>query len=378
MSHSSRSDTFESLQKFLLERGIQNLLLVTGGSSFKGCGAKTQFEGLSKGCFKNLMILKHEGSNPHLENIEKHFTAVKEFAPDLVLAIGGGGPLDTAKVLSANFDNGMQCRRVLAKESTYHWNSIPMVAVPTTVGTGAEETAFAVLYDGGIKFSLADPSLRPVKAFLIPSLLNTLDSYQTASTACDALCQAIESFWSAASTSESEQCSEAAVRLILEHIVLAVSENNLDSKACLLTAANYAGKAINVTKTTAPHAMSYEISAISKISHGHSVAMTFANTARYTVRNMESCKRSQKEFEKLNNKISRLFSWFDVAEIDEFCLKFDELLKSCGLPPSLKAVGISTPKQLEQISDSVNEERLKNHPIKITKAGIMEILNSSL
>ena len=93
------------LEKYLISKNTKNLVLVTGGKSYEGCGAKGLFESLSSECYENLMIIQHEGANPYLENIEKHFEPLADFNPDLILAIGGGGPMDTAKIISAGFKN---------------------------------------------------------------------------------------------------------------------------------------------------------------------------------------------------------------------------------------------------------------------------------
>ncbi|MCL1855754.1 MAG: iron-containing alcohol dehydrogenase, partial [Clostridia bacterium] len=125
-------------------------------------------------------------SNPRYEDVQAGVEAFAEGMCDCIIAIGGGSCIDTAK--SIKYFSSAEC---------------PIMAVPTTAGTGSEATHFAVLYRGGEKQSVADERLLPEFVVLQPSLLKTLPVYLKKCTMLDALCQAIESWWSKKATPES-------------------------------------------------------------------------------------------------------------------------------------------------------------------------------
>ena len=149
-----------------------------------------------------------------------------------------------------------------------------LIAIPTTSGSGSEATHFAVVYVGGEKFSVAHPIyMLPNVVVLNPSLTYSMDSYQTALSGVDAFAQAMESYWSVNSTEESKKYSIEALELIIEHLPLAVNYND-NSRDIMLHAANLAGKAINIAKTSGAHAISYVLTSKFNIPHGQAVALT--------------------------------------------------------------------------------------------------------
>src|SRR5690606_13293580 len=134
----------------------------------------------------------------------------------------------------------------------------PLILIPTTAGSGSETTKFAVIYENGNKVSVDHPALLADEIFLDPKLTVNLPKYVTAYTAADALCQAIESYWARAATPESKNWAINAIKLVLENAKAAIANpSDLNARLQLLIGASLAGKAINVTRTTAPHALSY-------------------------------------------------------------------------------------------------------------------------
>ena len=146
------------------------------------------------------------------------------------------------------------------------------IAIPTTSGTGSESTSIAVIYYNGKKLSIDHGSLLPQITILDYNFLITLSDYQKKSTMLDSLCQAIESYWSIGATNDSKKYSKQCISLILKNYKDYI-ENKYGSYKEIIEASNYSGKAINISKTTAAHAMSYKITTMYNISHGHSVAL---------------------------------------------------------------------------------------------------------
>lgn len=171
---------------------------------------------------------------------------------DKIVAIGGGTIMDTAKLLGVE-------------------TGLPVICIPTIPGTGAETTGFAVCYEGKIKKSV--PCKVPT-SILIPELAESVPIFVLTTTTFDAIAQCIESLWSSNSDEESD---EYAVKG-LEHLKKVISKKFYPTDKILYHAyvgANYSGRAINISKTTAPHAMSYYLTAEHDYPHGIAVAASF-------------------------------------------------------------------------------------------------------
>lgn len=105
----------------------------------------------------------------------------------------------------------------------------------------------------------------------------------------DALCQGIESWWSVNSTEESYEYSRKAIELIMQNWEQYIFENDAEAAANIMLGANYSGRAINITQTTAAHAMSYKITSLYGIPHGHAVAICLPELWKYMIDNMDKC-----------------------------------------------------------------------------------------
>lgn len=191
--------------------------------------------------------------NPQKKSIEKGVEKFLESQADIIMAIGGGSAIDTAKAIKA-----------------FSQRNVTLIAVPTTAGSGSESTKFAVFYDGHQNSGIAGDGLIPDAIILEPEVLSTLPEYQKKCTLLDALSQAIESFWSVRSNDISKKFSIKAIELILNNVQGYLQNQNLTE---IMYGSNLAGRAINITGTTAGHGMSYKFTSEYKIPHGAAVAM---------------------------------------------------------------------------------------------------------
>lgn len=187
--------------------------------------------------------------------------AVEAFAPDVIVAIGGGATLDAAKIARVVGPGDSWAAPGGVADATPS-----LIAVPTTAGTGAETTHFAVLYVDGVKRSIAADGVRPDVAVVDPSFLATVPRSVAASSALDALVQSIESLLSVRSTDESRAAAAAALDLLSGRLP------RLDDHDGLGLAAFQAGDAIDRSFTGAAHALSYPFTARAGVPHGVAVA----------------------------------------------------------------------------------------------------------
>lgn len=221
--------------------GNRSIVLVTGRASYSACGAEALISPFL--ATKNVVHLTTVGENARAEDVEEKRSMLPPQA-DAYIAVGGGTVIDTTKLLRG-LKGGLP----------------PFLAVPTTAGTGAETTRFAVYYDHGKKMSADDVRYLPTDQLLIPEFTATQTPYQKASTEFDAYAQAVESLWAVGATDESRGYARKALDF------MASGEQMLGSY--------WAGRAIDISRTTAAHALSYYMTATYGIPHGHAVYMMF-------------------------------------------------------------------------------------------------------
>lgn len=188
------------------------------------------------------------------------------------------------------------------------------------------------------------------------SVLKTLPEYQKKATMMDALCHAIESFWSVNSTDKSKDYSRAAIKGVLENMA-GYLKNNDSGNAGMLLAANTAGKAINITQTTAGHAMCYKITSLFGCAHGHAAILCDRVLFPWMFENVEKCSdpRGEAYLQATLDEIGQAMGCEDAKAGAE---KLKGIFDNLGLE-----VPTATAEQFETLKNSVNPVRLKNHPI---------------
>ena len=213
--------------------------------------------------FTNFKTFSDFTPNPTYDDVLKGLKAFEGCSS--IVSIGGGSAIDVAKAIKY-----YSC---LNENGDFIYKNIKHVAVPTTAGTGSESTRYAVIYKNGVKQSLTHDALYPDVAVLMPDFIKTLSYYQKKCTLLDALCHSIESIWSKNATEQSKKYAQESIDLIKQNYEAYLSG---DEKTIPLMqkAANLAGKAINISQTTAAHALSYKLTSLYKIPHGLAVSLT--------------------------------------------------------------------------------------------------------
>lgn len=337
--------------------GSTKVLLVCD-SSFPFLNIKDEIEGMP------VPYVKFDDftPNPLYEDVCKGVDLFNITKCDTILAVGGGSSMDVAKCIK------LYCKmdkNNLYLEQEYKDTGVKLIAIPTTAGTGSESTRYAVIYYEGKKQSVTHDSIIPDVAILEPKVLKTLPLYQKKCTMMDALCQGIESWWSVNSTQESYEYSRKTIELIMANWRKYIFENDEEAAKQILLAANYGGRAINITQTTAAHAFSYKITSLYKLPHGHAVAIGLPVIWEYMLGNMNNC--------------------IDLRGQEYLAGIFDEIAQAIGCDSPKQAIKVFrqimldmellnpvflNKEELEVLSTSVNPVRLKNNPIKIDSEAI--------
>lgn len=361
------------LNDILSEIKPKNIFLVTGRSSYSTSGAKNILDKLLE--TYNVVQFNDFETNPKFEEVIKgiHMYRRKNF--DLVIAVGGGSVMDVAKLINIFAANPGKPEDYIKKEIEITKKGKPLVAIPTTSGSGSEATHFAVVYIDGIKYSLSHEFILPDWCIVDSNLAMSMPANVAAASGMDALSQAIESYWSVNSTLESKKHSEAALKLIMGNLIQSINIPSVKSRDAMAKGAFLAGKALNIAKTTAPHALSYMMTSQLGLAHGHAVGLTLGPVLEYNANVSEDDCNDNRGSKYVRNIINQIISLLGVKTPEQAKTKIKTLMKQIHLETDTKKLGISN-KTIEMIIENVNIERLKNNPRKFPdKESIRKIIN---
>lgn len=350
-----RTDGMQTTENFVeLLRNLlsshRHVFVVRGERSFDECGAAAFLNEVKQGTD---IIFHHFSSfekNPKKEDAIIGARELIALESDVIIAIGGGSAMDVAKLIRFYADRP----------------KLPLIAIPTTAGTGAESTQFAVCYVNGVKTSMDNPHNLPEYALLMPEFTMTNSLYLTATCGFDAFAQSVEAYWNVFATEESDLYAEEALALLVPALYRFVDTPQLCMSNRLwrdqmMVGANLAGQAINITRTTAPHAMSYILTSKYGYSHGHAVALTFPYFAKL---NMECpielyMGQNYRHYVEKMKWLRKCLGLKLETDVEVFLRGF---IKKLGL-------GLKKEQSIDTaiVAQSVNMERAKNNPHLLTE-----------
>jgi alcohol dehydrogenase class IV len=350
------------LNLFLKKRKIKNILVITGQKSFNFTGFK-KLEIYRK--FKSKMtILYKKNEIPEIQELEYLIKKINIINPDLIIALGGGCVIDYAKLANGLYN--IKNLRKKIKSSTIKINSkkTKILAIPTTAGSGAEVTKFAVIYIDKIKYSVDHSLLKPDFYSLIPKLVINSPKIVRSSSGFDAIAQAAESIFSKRANIQSLKYSSKSLRFSIKSFLEFVNSPNINNASQMLLAANFSGKAINISRTNTPHALSYFFTSKFKIAHGIAVSIFFIE-----VINLYYLIANKKNNINLIKKFSLFFRLIKQSNILGFNDLFHKFFLESGIKKNLDK-SLKNIKYKNNFNFYYNSNRLKNSPIKISKADI--------
>ena len=364
-------NTLENIKNIISDLSAKNILLVTGKDSYKKSGSEEKIiQYLGDTVTKRFFDFE---ANPNIKDVQVGVNIISSFKPDLIIAIGGGSVIDIAKLINifaVHVSNEKEIYEFVNESSSVKHPGLPLIAIPTTSGTGSEATHFAVVYIGNKKYSFAHKYVLPDFSIIDPSLSYSNPAYIKACSGFDALSQAIESFWAVGSTEESRSYSREAIKIILSSIEMAVLESDKKSMDRMSLAANLAGKAINISKTTAAHAVSYPITKFLDIPHGHAVALTLGSFFVINSHYSESQLNDSRGIQYFDNISKELLNLFDCSESEQVSQRLNQIMSNIGLEANLKSIFSKKNIDYELIKKEINLERLNNNPVKVNSSQI--------
>jgi len=359
------------IQKFINDKSFKKIFILCGKKSFVNSGAENIFKRILNK--KEVELFYKNSELPVLEELIEIIKNIKKMKPDLVLAVGGGAIIDYAKIANVIDVRPDLAELIVNYSFPYKKRYTKLAVIPTTAGSGAEVTSNAVIYVDGIKHSFESELLIPNYFFLVPEFLISAPNKIKASAGFDAIAQALESLVSRKSNNESVEYASKSLTISINSYLSFLKFPNLKNATEMSIASNLAGKAISISKTTAPHASSYPFTSIFNISHGHAVSLFFESFFKF---NYDNLNKSETTFD-LKKRFDLIFRLFDVPDINNFNSKIAFIKKQADLQDDLIKLNINVKKNSDKILKGINLLRLGNNPVKIDGKDIYKIISGT-
>ena len=288
--------------------------------------------------------------------------------PELIVSIGGGAIQDAAKCLKLILDCGLRPIDLLDSARPEWRHDTPHLAVPTTAGTGAEATCFATVYRDATKHSVEDARLLPAHVVLDPTLLASVPRETAIFCGFDALAQALESVWAIRADAASVDDALSAARGILGAFEAAIADRSAPALAEMQRGAYLAGRAIQVSRTTLAHALSYPLSARFGLPHGLAVFLNLAGVIRFNAGLSASDCQEPKGIAHYHEKMARLFAVFEVSDHEGLARCVEGWFDKMGISPRFESYGVSAQDRAGLLAVALISTRSGNNPRRATAA----------
>ena len=335
-------------------------------------------DALSK--IRKVEILDRVFPDPKTADIMSMVNELKGKPVNVVIGIGGGSSMDSAKAVAAVLDNGGDLEDYLGAEATrkIEKRDVKLILIPTTAGTGSEVTKVGVYTShSGRKYTLGHPLLQADVAVLVADYVSGLPPALTASTAFDALSHALETIWNRNATPLSDRIAvESAIHILqwMETAFAGSLSGSKEGRAEMLEGACMAGTAFSMTGTAAVHALSFILSEEWHVPHGVACAFTLEDIFLLNIKD-EKTKRQ------LIKIAGALFEEEDGEKLIAALLnRIVTLKKKFGLPFTFNDLNIilDESKIGELFDKSLDDPKMKNNAIAIDKNIVFELIKSKL
>ncbi len=312
--------------------------------------------------------------NPSVETVEKAAAAFCKSGADFIIALGGGSPMDVAKAVGVVARYGGSITEYEGGDRV-PGDIIPLIAIPTTAGTGSEVTAFSVITDHSRNYKLTVFSYKliPAYAILDPELLTTAPVSVAAACGIDAMVHALEAYISKDASPFSDAMAEKALELIGKNIRRYVADRtDIEAAEAMITGSLFAGIAFSWARLGDVHAMSHPVSAYFDVPHGVANAILLPTIVEY------NALADRGKYLKLFNYIS--LTPASEAEFEPFMLVdlLTELNEQLGIPGSLGEVGVTADKFDAMADDAMKSGNIAVNPRSTIKKDVLFLYEKAL
>lgn len=312
--------------------------------------------------------------NPSVETVDKAAEAFKKSGADFIVALGGGSPMDVAKAVGVVAKYGGSITEYEGGGKV-PGDIVPLIAIPTTAGTGSEVTAFSVITDHSRNYKLTVFSYKmiPSYAILDPELLTTAPVSVAAACGIDAMVHALEAYISKAASPFTDAMAEKALELIGKNIRRYVADrSDVQAAENMLTGSLFAGIAFSWARLGDVHAMSHPVSAFFNVPHGVANAILLPTIVEY------NALADNGKYLKIYNYISRTPVFENEFEPFMLVELLEELNAQLGIPASLGEVGVTADKFDAMAEDAMKSGNIAVNPRSTTKKDVLSLYEKAL
>ena len=368
----------EVLPEEIKNRGYKKVLVVTDKSLFEIGLTKKVTDKLDEAGIE-YTVFSDVKPNPTVTNVKDGLRVCREFGADVIVAVGGGSSIDTAKGISIVMTNPDREDIVSLNGASNTVNKgMPLIALPTTHGTAAEVTINYVITDEEreIKMVCVDPHDIPLVAIVDTELMSTLPKSIASSTGMDALTHAIEGYITKAHNTMSDMFHMRAIELIFENLPAAVNEKNQDAIDKMGLAQYIAGMGFSNVGLGIVHSMAHQLGAVYDTPHGLANAILLPTVMRFNGQDPATAQRFREILMHIGRPDAEHLNDQDV--INTFVWKISELSKSVGITQTLKDVGAKE-EDFGMLADKAMEDPCKpGNPREVSREDFIELYRQAM
>ena len=366
----------EVLAEEITKRGFKKVFLVSDKSLVEaGVAAKVEEE-LKKANIEYTLYSKIK-PNPTIKNVLDGVEACKQSGADLIVAVGGGSSMDTAKGISIVMTNPdrSDIRSLNGLSNTVN-KGMPVIAMPTTAGTAAEVTINYVITDEKrkIKMVCVDPHDIPIIAIVDTELMASMPKGLAAATGLDALTHAVEGYITKAHNLMSDMFHMKAIKLIFENLSKAVNDKDPEAIEKMGYAQYIAGMGFSNVGLGIVHSMAHQLGAVYDTPHGIANAMLLPTVMRFNGENPETAQRFREILCEIGRPDAAHLNDQDV--INTFVWMISELSKSVGVTQKITDYGAKA-EDFEMLAEKAMQDPCKpGNPRKVSKKEFVELFRT--
>lgn len=368
----------EVLPEEIKNRGYKKVLVVTDKSLFEIGLTKKVTDKLDEAGIE-YTVFSDVKPNPTVTNVKDGLRVCREFGADLIVAVGGGSSIDTAKGISIVMTNPDREDIVSLNGASNTVNKgMPLIALPTTHGTAAEVTINYVITDEEreIKMVCVDPHDIPLVAIVDTELMSTLPKSIASSTGMDALTHAIEGYITKAHNTMSDMFHMRAIELIFENLPAAVNEKNQDAIDKMGLAQYIAGMGFSNVGLGIVHSMAHQLGAVYDTPHGLANAILLPTVMRFNGQDPATAQRFREILVRIGRPDAEHLNDQDV--INTFVWKISELSKAVGITQTIKDVGAKE-EDFGMLADKAMEDPCKpGNPREVSREDFIELYRQAM
>ncbi len=368
----------EVLTEEIKNRGYKKVLVVTDKSLFEIGLTKKVTDKLDEAGIE-YTVYSDVKPNPTIKNVLDGVEVCKNYGADVIVAVGGGSSIDTAKGISIVMTNPDRADIVSLNGNSNTVNKgMPLIALPTTHGTAAEVTINYVITDEEreIKMVCVDPHDIPLVAIVDTELMSTLPKSMASSTGMDALTHAVEGYITKAHNTMSDMFHMKAIELIFKYLPAAVNEKNQEAIDKMGLAQYIAGMGFSNVGLGIVHSMAHQLGAVYDTPHGLANAILLPTVMRFNGQDPATAQRFREILIHIGRPDAEHLNDQDV--INTFVWKISELSKSVGITQTLREVGVKE-EDFGMLADKAMQDPCKpGNPREVSREDFIELYRQAM